>query len=117
MTFMRWILFLPAGVITGALVQFLYPAFIAGRDAVNGILMLIAAPIAGAVTIYVSAKIAPIDNKMKVAIPLCFASVINLGVAICYQIELHDTLITLFQVLGSIYMTVQIYRREILFND
>lgn len=57
MTFIRWILFLPAGVIAGGLVQFLYPTLTAGRYEENDILSFFAALLAGAVTVYVSAKV------------------------------------------------------------
>ena len=116
MTYLRWILCFPVGIIAGGVVQILYPAISVGRFETNYFFIWIASLIAGGISVYVTALIAPTPKKIRVAIALCIISLINLGVAITYQVEFNDTLINLLQCLGSIFITAQIYRRKILFN-
>jgi hypothetical protein len=50
-----------------------------------------------------------------IAIIMLFIAFVNLGVAITYEGDNYMKLITLLQVVGSLFITVQIHRREIVF--
>ena len=115
MIFIRWVLFVPAGILAGALVQFLYPFLTGIRFEANNFMIMFSALLAGAASIYVSALVAPTEKKLMIAIIMLFISFVNLGVAITYEGDNYMKLITLLQVVGSLFITVQIHRREIVF--
>ena len=116
MTFLRWVSFLPAGILVGTAVQFIYPFMVGIGFETNNLMVMFAALLAGGATIYVSAWVAPTEHKLWVALPMVCISLFGLGLSVKYGSDIYASLITLLQSAGSIFVTVQIYRQEIVFD-
>jgi hypothetical protein len=99
-------------MIAGALVQFLYPLLMGIGFETTNLMMMFSAFLAGAAVIYVAAWVAPTERKFLIAIIMIAVSLLNYGVAIYYDPDFVNILITSLQNVGSIFMGVLIYRGE-----
>jgi len=119
-TIIRWIFFLPAGILVGGLIQGAYPFLIAiclagtGYD-MTPLVNMFAAIFSGAGTIYVSARVAPTQKKLFVAVSIVvlFLSLFILGIAVITEPGFYNTLIFALQIVGAIGISVLIYRGDI----
>lgn len=114
LTVLRWIVCIPAGIFCGFLAQYAYVLFMGDMPTIgldqHGILGLLAGVVGGAMTIYVSAKIAPTEKKLWLCFPLTLLSFFNAGFAVYVYLSfpdesLFDVALTWAQVLGSVLVT------------
>jgi len=113
---LRWILFLPAGVLCGAAVQILYPFLASGRYEVNNFIILLSSFLAGCAAFYVCALVAPIKNKLWIVYPLLAISIMNLATTFLYFDDWYHALQVTLQTIGSALITTQTYRNKIEYN-
>lgn len=113
MQILRWIIFLPLGVLAGALIQFLDPILMGFGVGTNTVITFSSSFLGGAAATYVSAWIAPTEKKLTIALLIAALSLVNLGVAIYYE---DGILTSTFQLLGAILVAVLIHRKDIGFD-
>lgn len=113
---LRWILFLPAGILSGGVFQILYPFLASGRYEVNNFIMLLSSFLAGCITIYVCALVAPVKNKLWIVYPVLAISAMNLAVTFLYFDDWYHALQITLQVVGSVVITIQTHRNKIEYN-
>ena len=83
MNILRWILFIPVGIILSGLMVIIW------EDLPYGI-NLLASLISGAISVIISMKIAPIDNKFYASLPMCFVFLLGFLLTLYSNIKIGN---------------------------
>ena len=118
MEILRWIFFIPAGILAGTFLQLFWPIFIDKHAMNSGVIFLIAAILAGAAVVYVSVKVAPTKRKFEVSLCICILLLIGTIFAVLNQIKfeeatLYETLLSILQLLGGLIVTYEIRKNNL----
>jgi len=114
---LRWMLFLPAGIITSFLVELLWPMIVDWLFLNFEPLLYISSLVSGAVFVYVSVKIAPTVREYAVSIYMCALLVLALVLDVYIQLStegvtLDNTLISILHLVGGLFVTYKIRQKE-----
>ena len=117
MNFLRWILFLPAGIVTSFLVELLWPMIVDWLFLNLEPLLYISSLVSGAVFVYVSVKIAPTVREYAVSIYMCVLLVLALVLDVYIQLltegaTLDNTLISILHLIGGLLVTYKIRKND-----
>ncbi len=83
MNILRWILFIPAGIIVSGLLVIMW------EDLPYGI-NLLASLISGAISVIISMKIAPTENKFYASLPMCFVFLLGFLLTLFSNIKIGN---------------------------
>lgn len=117
MNFLRWLLFIPAGVFASFLVQLLWPMIVEWSFLNLKPLLYLSSLVSGAVFVYVSVKIAPTLREYAVSVYMCVLLVLALVLDVYIQLSiegstLDNTLISILHLVGGLFVTYKIRQKE-----
>ena len=117
MNVLRWLLFIPAGIVASFLVELLWPMIVDWLFLNLEPLLYISSLVSGAVFVYVSVKIAPTLKEYAVSIYMCVLLVLALILAIYIQLSsegstLDYTLISILHLMGGLLVTYKIRKND-----
>ena len=117
MNFLRWLLFMPAGIIASFLVELLWPMIVDWSFLNLKPLLYVSSLVSGAVFVYVSVKIAPTLREYAVSIYMFVLLVLALFLDVYIQLStegstIDNTLISILHLVGGLFVTYKIRKND-----
>ena len=117
MNLLRWLLFIPAGLVASFLVELFWPIIVDWLFLNLKPFLYISSLISGAVFVYVSVKIAPTWKEYVVSKYMCLLLLLALVFAVYIQLSSEGstpdiTLIPILHLVGGIFITYKIRKND-----